>query len=148
MRQTTRSVALFSLALGTLAPALSAHARQDAAPAGTPAYPHDEAWIRELGGLMYDRDYEPAATERQLSAIYASRDRRPALPSINTPTTILHGDSDNLIDPAGAKELHELIHDSTLTIYPGMGHSLPRELWDDLITEIRTNTRESAARRA
>ena len=118
------------------------------APAGTPAYPHDEAWIRELGGLMYDRDYEPAATERQLSAIYASRDRRPALPSINTPTTILHGDSDNLIDPAGAKELHELIHDSTLTIYPGMGHSLPRELWDDLITEIRTNTRESAARRA
>ena len=37
MRHTTRSVALFSLALGTLAPALSAHARQDAAPAGTPA---------------------------------------------------------------------------------------------------------------
>jgi Cu/Ag efflux protein CusF len=37
MRHTTRSVALFSLALGTLAPALSAHARQDAAPAGAPA---------------------------------------------------------------------------------------------------------------
>jgi pimeloyl-ACP methyl ester carboxylesterase len=83
------------------------------APAGTKAYPLDEAWIREFGGLMYDRDYEPAATDRQLAAIYASRDRRPALPSINTPTTILHGDSDNLIDPAGAKELDDLIPNST-----------------------------------
>jgi pimeloyl-ACP methyl ester carboxylesterase len=118
------------------------------APAGTPAYPLDEAWIRELGGLMYDRDYEPAATKRQLAAIYASRDRRPALPSITTPTTILHGDSDNLIDPAGAKQLHEIIPDSTLTIYPGMGHSLPRELWNTLITEIHTNARVGVARSA
>lgn len=111
------------------------------APAGTPAYPLDEAWIRELGGLMYDRDYEPEATERQLAAIYASRDRRLDLPSINTPTTILHGDSDNRIDPAGAEELHDLIPGSTLTVYPGMGHSLPREVWDDLVTGIDTNAR-------
>ena len=75
---------------------------------------------------MYYRDYEPAATEPQLSAIYASRDRRPALPSINIPTTILHGDSDNLIDPAGAKELHELIPNSTLTISPGWDAPSPR----------------------
>ena len=95
------------------------------APAGTPAYPLDEAWIRELGGLMYDRDYEPAATERQLAAIYASRDRRPPSRRSTPPTAILHGDSDNLIDSAGANELHDLIPDSTLTIYPGMGHPSP-----------------------
>ena len=112
------------------------------APAGTPDYPLDEAWIRELGGLMYDRDFEPAATERQLGAIYASRDRRRALSSINAPTAILHGDCDSLIDSAGAEDLHRLIPDSTLTIYPGMGHSLPRPLWDDLITEIRANTQQ------
>ena len=91
---------------------------------------------------MYDRDFEPAATERQLGAIYASRDRRRALSSINTPTAILHGDCDSLIDSAGAEDLHRLIPDSTLTIYPGMGHSLPRPLWDDLITEIRANTQQ------
>jgi len=119
---------------------------QNEAPAASPAYPHDNAWIRELGSLMYDRDYEPAATERQLAAIYASRDRRPALSSIGTPTAILHGDSDNLIDPAGAEELHHLIPGSTLTVYPGMGHSIPRELWDDVITEIRNNTRAGVAR--
>ena len=77
--------------------------------------------------------------ERQLAAIYASRDRRPALPIIGIPTAILHGDSDNLIDPAGAKELHHLIPASTLTIYPGMGHSLPRELWDEIVNNIRIN---------
>ena len=108
-------------------------------PAGTPAYPLDDAWIRELGGLMYDRHYEPEATERQLAAIHATRDRRPALPAINTPTTILHGDGDNLINPAGARELHDLIPDSTLTIYQGMGHSIPRNLWHDMITKIHFN---------
>ena len=113
---------------------------QNEAPAATPAYPNDDAWIRELGGLMYDRDYEPAATERQLAAIHASRDRHSALKTITAPTAILHGDSDNLIDPAAAKELHDLIPDSTLTIYPGLGHSLPRELWDQFVREIRSNT--------
>ena len=55
---------------------------QNEAPCATPTYPHDEAWLRELGGLMYDRDHDPAAPERQLAAIYASPDRRRALTSI------------------------------------------------------------------
>jgi pimeloyl-ACP methyl ester carboxylesterase len=113
---------------------------QSEAPAASPAYPLDEAWIRELGGIMYDRDYEPAGTERDRAEIHASRDRRAPLRTITVPTAILHGDSDNLIDPAGATELHDLIRDSTLTIYPGLGHSLPRELWNDIVHEIRSNT--------
>jgi pimeloyl-ACP methyl ester carboxylesterase len=115
------------------------------APCATPGYPHDEAWLRELGGLMYDRHYEPATTQRQLAAIYRSPDRRPALPGINAPTAILHGDSDNLIDPAAAKELHDLIPGSTLTIYPGMGHVLPRELWNDFVTKIQDNSARTPA---
>jgi len=89
---------------------------------------------------MYDRDYEPAATERQLAAIYRSRDRRSALRMITVPTAILHGDSDNLIDPAAAEDLHELIPNSTLTIYPKLGHSLPRQLWDEVVSEIKGNS--------
>src|SRR6185437_10921468 len=40
-------------------------------------------------------------------------------------------------DPAASRELHTIIASSTLTIYPGMGHSLPRSLWPDIVAEIR-----------
>jgi hypothetical protein len=49
----------------------------------------------------------------------------------------MHGDGDKLIDPAASRELHTIIASSTLTIYPGMGHSLPRSLWPDIVAEIR-----------
>lgn len=111
-------------------------------PCASPEYPHDEVWLRELGGLMYDRDDDPAAADRQLAAIYASPNRRLALPEITVPTAILHGDSDRLIDPAAAKELHDLIPGSTLTIFPGMGHSLPRDLWKDIVTIITQTARK------
>ena len=113
---------------------------QNEAPCATDRYPHDEAWLRELGGLMYDRDndHDPtAAAERQLAAIYTAPDRGPALTAITSPTTIMHGDADKLIDPTASRELHTIIASSTLTIYPGMGHSLPRSLWPDIIAEIR-----------
>jgi pimeloyl-ACP methyl ester carboxylesterase len=60
------------------------------------------------------------------------------------PTAILHGNSDRLVDPAAAEELHQLIAGSTLKIYPDMGHSLPRELWTDIITEIHDNATRSS----
>jgi pimeloyl-ACP methyl ester carboxylesterase len=75
--------------------------------------------------------------ERQLAAIYTAPDRGPALTAITSPTTIMHGDGDKLIDPAASRELHTIIASSTLTIYPGMGHSLPRSLWPDIVAEIR-----------
>ena len=75
--------------------------------------------------------------ERQLAAIYTAPDRGPALTAITSPTTIMHGDGDKLIDPTASRELHTIIASSTLTIYPGMGHSLPRSLWPDIVAEIR-----------
>ena len=75
--------------------------------------------------------------ERQLAAIYTAPDRGPALTAITSPTTIMHGDADKLIDPTASRELHTIIASSTLTIYPGMGHSLPRSLWPDIVAEIR-----------
>ncbi|WP_371658919.1 alpha/beta fold hydrolase [Streptomyces sp. NBC_00280] len=106
----------------------------------SPGYPQDTAWLRELGGQMYDRDYDPDGILRQVAALYNSPDRTPRLHSITVPTTILHGDGDALIDLDGSKTLHELIADSELTVYPGMGHELPPQLWPQIITQIRDNT--------
>jgi pimeloyl-ACP methyl ester carboxylesterase len=112
----------------------------------SPGYPQDTAWLRELGGRMFDRDYDPDGVQRQLDAIDRTPGRSSRLPGIAVPTAILHGDGDQLIDPAAAKVLHERIPGSTLTVFPGMGHELPRPLWTDIVEEIRHNTRREGDR--
>ncbi|MEU9919041.1 alpha/beta hydrolase [Streptomyces sp. NPDC051001] len=111
----------------------------------SPAYAQDVAWLRELGGQMYDRDYDPDGILRQMESLDHSPDRAPHLHRITVPTTILHGDGDPLIGPDGSKVMHELIADSKLTIYPGMGHELPEPLWPQIITQIRDNTARRSA---
>ncbi|MFF7314910.1 alpha/beta fold hydrolase [Streptomyces sp. NPDC008137] len=111
----------------------------------SPGYAQDIAWLRELGGQMYDRDYDPDGIERQLESLDNSPDRTPRLHHITVPTTILHGDGDRLISADGSTLMHELIADSKLTIYPGMGHELPRPLWPQIITQIRDNAARGSA---
>ncbi|ANS62242.1 alpha/beta hydrolase fold protein [Streptomyces lincolnensis] len=111
----------------------------------SPGYPQDITWLRELGGQMYDRDHDPDGIERQLESLDNSPDRTPRLHHITVPTTILHGDGDRLISADASKLMHELIADSKLTIYPGMGHELPRPLWPQIITQIRDNAVRGSA---
>lgn len=42
---------------------------------GSPAYPIDEARVREVAGQSYDRSFDPTGAARQRLAIYASGDR-------------------------------------------------------------------------
>ncbi|MFE7837792.1 alpha/beta fold hydrolase [Streptomyces sp. NPDC057474] len=79
----------------------------------------------------------PRCDGRRVAAVDASPDRAPALRDIQVPTTIARGDADRPIAPIASAELHNVIPDSTLTTYPGMGHELLRPLWDDLDKQIR-----------
>ncbi|MFB7719367.1 alpha/beta fold hydrolase [Nocardia sp. NPDC056100] len=122
----------------TRAEAVELYLRNEA-PCSSPGYPTDLDWLRELGGLMYDRDYDPSGTARQLDALLAFPDRTEQLARLDVPTTILHGESDRLIDPAAAHALHRAIPGSTLTLFAGMGHELPRALWRDIVALINEN---------
>lgn len=110
-----------------------------------PGYPQDIDWLRELGGQTYRRDYDPDGIVRQMEALDNSPDRAPHLHRITVPTTIVHGDGDQLIDSGASQAMHELIPDSTLTIHHGMGHELPRPLWPQIVTQIRDNTARGRA---
>jgi pimeloyl-ACP methyl ester carboxylesterase len=103
---------------------------------GSPDYPLDEDWLRELGRRSYDRSHDPAVGLRQLAAIGASGDRRPGLARLQIPTLVLHGQADPLIPPVGGRATAAAVRDARLVIYPGMGHHLPRQLWPAMIDEI------------
>ncbi|MCR6485043.1 alpha/beta hydrolase [Amycolatopsis sp. OK19-0408] len=105
------------------------------------AYPQDVGWLIEVAGQIWDRGWDPGGPERQLRALLATPDHDDALRELRVPTTILAGDADRLVDPAAATRLHEVIPASTLTIFPGMGHELPKPLWGEIAGLLGANAR-------
>lgn len=105
----------------------------------SPGFSFDEAWKRELGGLMWDRAYDPDGVVRQARAMIHDPVDLDDLASVAVPTLVLHGTGDRLIDFSGSLELHGSIPRSELWLIEGMGHDLPRELWPDLAGRIITN---------
>ncbi len=103
---------------------------------GSPAYPRNEDWLRDVGSRAYDRGHDPAGGRRQLAAIRASGDRRPGLAGVRVPTLVLHGAADPLIRPAGGRATAAAVPGARLVVYPGMGHDLPHPLWPSITGEI------------
>ena len=109
----------------------------------SPAYPMTEEVIRRKEEAFYDRCHYPEGGVRQLVAILCSPDRTPGLQSVTTPTLVIHGEADPLINISGAYATAAAVPDSVLRTYPGMGHDLPRELWDSIIDDIVANTKRA-----
>jgi pimeloyl-ACP methyl ester carboxylesterase len=106
---------------------------------GSPGYPMDEAYLREVAGRSYDRGHDQAAVLRQLHAVSASGDRTADLHGVRVPTTVIHGDSDPLVRPSGGKATAKAIPGARLRLIEGMGHDLPRNLWPTFVEEIAAN---------
>ncbi len=115
---------------------------------GSPGYPPDTAWLRELGRQSYERrGYDLAAIQRQTAAIAASGDRHRDLAALRIPTLVIHGEADQMIRPIGGRETARAIPDAVLVTYPGMGHDLPRALWAAIIENIHDLTRRAPVHR-
>lgn len=105
---------------------------------GSPGYPAPEERIRAEAIEGYDRAYYPAGVGRHFAAILGSGsllhyDRR-----ITAPTVVIHGKADKLMRPFGGRAIARAISGARLVLFDGMGHELPRELWDDIIGELKT----------
>jgi pimeloyl-ACP methyl ester carboxylesterase len=92
---------------------------------GSPAYPTDDAVIRQRALRDFARSYYPAGFARHAAALIAAADERPKLKTITAPTVVVHGDSDPLVSVEGGKETAANIPGAELRIIPGMGHDCP-----------------------
>jgi pimeloyl-ACP methyl ester carboxylesterase len=99
-------------------------------------YPFDEDAIRERVGSDFDRAFHPAGTARQLAAILTQPDRTEALATLDVPTLVIHGEADPLVDPSGGRATAAAVPGASLRLVPGMGHDLPLELTDQLVTDL------------
>ncbi|GAA2811267.1 alpha/beta fold hydrolase [Nonomuraea dietziae] len=103
---------------------------------GSPGYEMDRERIAKVAGLAYDRAYDPAGTTRQLAAILASGDRTEGLGGLTMPALVIHGEADPLVQIAGGRATAAAIPGATLLTYPGMGHDLPRPLWEEIMDAV------------
>jgi pimeloyl-ACP methyl ester carboxylesterase len=86
----------------------------------------DEERLHTLAEQLVAAKPSVAASARQFEAILDSSGRRPArLPSIKTPTLVIHGTLDPLLPVRGSKALARLIPGAGLLLVPGMGHDFP-----------------------
>ena len=112
---------------------------------GSPGFPRDEADLRQMATMSWERGHDPAAAGRQLAAIIASGDRTAELRSIRVPTLVIHGTEDRLVAPSGGRATAKAIPGARLLMIPGMGHDLPRGAWPQIIDAIAENAARGGA---
>jgi pimeloyl-ACP methyl ester carboxylesterase len=115
---------------------------------GSPGFPTDEASLREMAALSFDRGADYAGTARQLGAIIASGHRIADLRRISAPTLVIHGTADQLVSPSGGRATARAIPGARLMRIEGMGHDLPRGAWPRMIDAIAENAARVARRTA
>ncbi|HEY5071854.1 MAG TPA: alpha/beta hydrolase [Caulobacteraceae bacterium] len=113
-----------------------AHSIKGSRVVGSPAYPADEAELRDNAAAAFHRCYYPLGFARQYAAVMASPDRRPRLRKITAPTVVVHGEADPLVPLAGGRDTARNIPGAELEVIAGMGHDIPAALHDRIVAAI------------
>lgn len=108
---------------------------------GSPAFPMDEADLRDRAGRAYDRGIDPRAFLRHMAAILASGSRERALRSMRVPALVIHGTEDPLVRPAGGRATARCIPGAELRLIPGMGHDLAEGTWPLIVGAFHEHSR-------
>ena len=86
--------------------------------------------------FMKKMGFHAAAIPRQVMAILRAGDRSDAVKTITTPTLVIHGRDDPLLTVEHGEHTAELIRNSRLVIFEGMGHNMPDTVRPDILREI------------
>jgi pimeloyl-ACP methyl ester carboxylesterase len=140
--------ALFGGPIGRTREEVVARAVRNIDVIGSPSYPSDPALVAEIAGLAYDRHHDLLSVARQAVAMIASGDRTNALRALDVPALVLHGLADTMCDPSGGRATAAAIPGAELVLIEGMGHNLPRGLWDRVADHIAAVVQRGETRAA
>jgi pimeloyl-ACP methyl ester carboxylesterase len=96
----------------------------------------DEDDTRAYFRRAHERSFTPGASLRQLMAVASSHDREAELRKIEVPTLVIHGTLDPLVTPDGGARTAEVIPGAELLTIEGMGHDVPVQVWQQVISAI------------
>lgn len=114
-----------------------------------PPYAATDAELRAMAEQDIDRTpYYPDGMARQLVGILASGPRHELLKAVKTPTLVIHGVDDPLVNVAAGKDTAACIPGARLKLIEKMGHDVPPKLVPVLVREIADFTAEIDAKAA
>jgi pimeloyl-ACP methyl ester carboxylesterase len=115
---------------------------------GSHDFPFEEEAVRAVALEAFDRSggHGAAGVSRQLAAIMKSGDRSAEVARILTPTLVIHGDRDRMVNPSGGRATAKAIPGARLQVMAGMGHDLPQAVRAQLVEEIAAHADAAAAR--
>ncbi len=102
-------------------------------------FPFDGPRMRRQAERGYDRGLNPPGVSRQMLAIAASGNRKEALARVTVPTLVIHGSIDPLVPLPHGQDVAASIPGATLRVVEGMGHTLPREAWPQILAAIESH---------
>lgn len=104
---------------------------------GSPKFADEARWRRDAE-RAFDRSFHPSGTARQYRAVVGSAPRADRLRHVTTPSLVMHGDCDTLIDISGGLRTAELIPGAQFQAIEGLGHDYPPQLWNRWVDMIST----------
>ncbi|MCM3887274.1 alpha/beta fold hydrolase [Frankia sp. R82] len=103
---------------------------------GSPEFAPDEAWLAARTRIYWDRRGDPNGLLRQAAALLSAPDRTADLATLSTPTLVVHGGADPLVPVLGGRLTAAAIPAAELLEIDGMGHDLPRPVWDRVLDKL------------
>jgi pimeloyl-ACP methyl ester carboxylesterase len=102
---------------------------------GSPDHLDDEQ-IRATATRAFERANDPAGVARQYRAVTTSPRWAARLPEVTTPSLVIHGTADTLIEISGGRRTAELIPGARFVAFEGMGHDYPPAFWRQWVDEV------------
>jgi pimeloyl-ACP methyl ester carboxylesterase len=99
-------------------------------------YPFEEQWVTERVTSAHDRSYRPEGVARNILAFRGAPGLWEAQTAIRCPTLVFHGDRDPIFPVEHARATAEKIPTARLAIKTGMGHTMHRELWSEMVDAV------------
>jgi pimeloyl-ACP methyl ester carboxylesterase len=110
-----------------------------------PDDPFDEEYEKRRIIASLDRAYNPAGFLRQLQAIGAASGRLKRLATLGVPTLVIHGDADILVPVDNGRNVAAAIPGARYIEFRGMGHDVPKRVWDEVVDAIAELARHATA---
>jgi pimeloyl-ACP methyl ester carboxylesterase len=115
---------------------------------GSPGYPQTDEQVRARAIETYERGVSASGVMRHMLAVVTQPNRGPRLRALHVPALVVHGLADKMVHVSGGRATAAAIPGAELLLIEGMGHDLPRALFDTFADAIRRTADRAATGQA
>jgi pimeloyl-ACP methyl ester carboxylesterase len=112
---------------------------------GSPGYPQTDEQVRARAVETYGRGVSASGVMRQMLAVLAQPNRARRLRALQMPALVVHGLADKMVHVSGGRATAAALPHAELLLIEGMGHDLPRALFDTFVDGIRRTADRASA---